>query len=136
MSQLIFDALGKMDDRTAVGAGLVPPGGGRLELYVPATDLDGFDVLVPSGAGGASNRDRQHAQVFEFCSAEGPIRQVAHRRSRVRGAGIGELSRCIRPDQSGVVQDRDGQGDNWTFHHRGFPFPVTRVDGRGRREKV
>src|SRR5260370_34868978 len=48
-------------------ASLIPTGG-SLELYVPTTALDGFDVLVPSGAGGASNHDRQNAQVLEFCS--------------------------------------------------------------------
>ena len=66
MSQLILKALGDMDDSPRENSLL--PEDGTLELYVPTTDLGGFDVLVPSGAGGASNHDRQNAQVLAFCS--------------------------------------------------------------------
>jgi patatin-related protein len=64
MSRLILGALEEMDAATCEPT--LIPAGGSLELFVPATDLDGFDVLVPSGAGGASQRDRLNAQVFEF----------------------------------------------------------------------
>ena len=42
------------------------PAGRILDLYVTVTDLHGFEVLVPTGAGGASQRDRQNAQVLRF----------------------------------------------------------------------
>lgn len=69
LSRLIIAALEEMD--TATHEPSLIPAGGSLELFVPATDLDGFDVLVPSGAGGASQRDRNNAQVFVFRSDEG-----------------------------------------------------------------
>jgi patatin-related protein len=69
MSRLIMAALEEMDEATHEPT--LIPDGGSLELFVPATDLDGFDVLVPSGAGGASQRDRLNAQVFEFRSEHG-----------------------------------------------------------------
>jgi len=65
MSTLILKALTDMDRAKSRERSLVPLGG-ALELFVPTTDLGGFEVLVPSGAGGASNHDRQNAQVFEF----------------------------------------------------------------------
>jgi patatin-related protein len=63
MSKLLVDAIGDIDD-TADGT-LVPPTG-SLDLFVTATDLEGFEMLVPTGTGGASQRDRQHAQVLHF----------------------------------------------------------------------
>ena len=69
MSRLIMGALEEMDKATRESS--LIPAGGSLELFVPATDLDGFDVLVPSGAGGASQRDRHNAQVFEFRFEQG-----------------------------------------------------------------
>jgi patatin-related protein len=69
MSRLVMNALEEMD--AAAHEPTLVPAGGSLELFVPATDLDGFDVLVPSGAGGASQRDRSNAQVFEFRSEQG-----------------------------------------------------------------
>ena len=63
MSRLLLGALQQMDN--AGGTTLVPPGG-TLKLFVTTTDLNGFEVLVPSGAGGASQRDRCYAQVLEF----------------------------------------------------------------------
>ncbi len=65
LSRLLLAALRDMDDSAAPDATLIPPGG-ALELYVTATDMHGFEVLVPSGVGGASQRDRYHAQVLEF----------------------------------------------------------------------
>jgi patatin-related protein len=43
----------------------VPPAG-SLDLFVTTTDLHGFEVLVPSGAGGVSQRDADHAQALQF----------------------------------------------------------------------
>ena len=64
MSRLLVDAIRDLD-RPAGGQSLLPEGG-TLDLYVTATDLNGFEVLVPTGAGGASQRDRAHAQVLQF----------------------------------------------------------------------
>ncbi|HYF46198.1 MAG TPA: patatin-like protein [Acidimicrobiales bacterium] len=70
MSRLLFDAMQDIDDSATGQAGLLPPTG-SLDLYVTLTDLHGFEVLVPTGAGGASQRDRQHAQVLRFSSERG-----------------------------------------------------------------
>ena len=69
MSQLLLGALQQMDESQG-GTTLVPQGG-KLDLFVTATDLRGYEVLVPSGAGGASQRDRDNVQVLEFHSEEG-----------------------------------------------------------------
>ena len=74
MARLILGALESMDK--APHEATLMPKGGTLELFVPATDLDGFEVLVPSGAGGASQRDRHNAQVFKFCSEDGQFGQT------------------------------------------------------------
>jgi patatin-related protein len=63
MSRLLFDAITDMEG--PAGRSLVPPDG-SLDLYVTTTDLNGFNVLVPSGAGGPSQRDADHAQVMRF----------------------------------------------------------------------
>jgi hypothetical protein len=72
-----------MDDRveaSAESAGphasvtLLPPQG-TLDLYVTATDLHGFEVLVPTGAGGASQRDRAYGQVLEFRATDSDTSQ-------------------------------------------------------------
>ena len=73
MSRRILEALEEMD--AAPHEPPLIPEGGSLELFVPATDLDGFDVLVPSGAGGASQRDRLNAQIFEFRHDRGELNQ-------------------------------------------------------------
>src|SRR5829696_4527399 len=70
MSALLLEAIGDIDATSTSGATLLPPHG-TLELYVTLTDLHGFEVLVPTGAGGASQRDRQHAQVLRFVAAHG-----------------------------------------------------------------
>ncbi len=67
MSRLLYDALTDMDTAVDEQATLIAPGG-SLELFVTTTDLHGFEVLVPTGAGGASQRDRYNAQVLEFRS--------------------------------------------------------------------
>jgi patatin-related protein len=61
-----------MDDNPGAGS-LIPPGG-TLELYVTATDLEGYEILVPAGTGGATQRDRSHAQVLQFFSEHQPTR--------------------------------------------------------------
>ncbi|HET6392608.1 MAG TPA: patatin-like protein [Blastococcus sp.] len=70
MSRLLLEAMGGIDASSTPGGTLLPPHG-TLELYVTLTDLHGFEVLVPTGAGGASQRDRQHAQVLRFLAAPG-----------------------------------------------------------------
>ncbi|MDT4911310.1 MAG: hypothetical protein QOC66_438 [Pseudonocardiales bacterium] len=77
MSRLLYDALDQMN---GVGDGSRVPSvdglaslirsGGTLDLFVTATDLQGFPVLVPAGSGGASQVETNHAQVLRF-RAEG-----------------------------------------------------------------
>jgi patatin-related protein len=78
LSVLLRDALESMDPGAgsdgSPGAGAAHtllPGNGRLQLFVTVTDLNGFEMLVPSGIGGASQRDRYHAQVVQFDTAHG-----------------------------------------------------------------
>ncbi|GLE50743.1 patatin-like protein [Mycobacterium montefiorense] len=73
MSQLLLRALKKMDDGPTA-ANLLPRNG-TLTLYVTTTDLEGFEVLVPSGAGGASQRSDYNAQVLEFDGERGDLQQ-------------------------------------------------------------
>jgi patatin-related protein len=70
MSKLLLSALTNMDEEDVDGSSLLPDTAGKLELFVTTTDLNGFEVLVPSGAGGASQRDRYYGQVLEFCRNE------------------------------------------------------------------
>ncbi|MFT4125164.1 MAG: patatin-like protein [Gordonia sp. (in: high G+C Gram-positive bacteria)] len=68
MSRNLFHALHAMDDTVggeATARSLIPPGR-RLQLFVTTTDQAGFDVVVPSGAGGIGQRDRAFAQVMAF----------------------------------------------------------------------
>jgi patatin-related protein len=73
MSRLLLGALAQMDEPPA--AKTLIPDGGKLDLYVTATDLQGYEVLVPSGAGGASQRDSDNVQVLEFHSADDEFAQ-------------------------------------------------------------
>ncbi len=67
MSKLLLKALTDMESQRGEGAdSLLPDTAPELELYVPTTDLNGYEVLVPSGIGGASNRDRDYRQVLVF----------------------------------------------------------------------
>jgi patatin-related protein len=65
MSQLLFDAISDMEIQYGARRSLLRPGQ-TLDLYVTTTDLHGFEILVPTGAGGVSQRDRSHAQVLRF----------------------------------------------------------------------
>ncbi|MET7767177.1 patatin-like protein [Nocardia sp. NPDC005366] len=74
MSRLLYQALADMDRAKAPGWNaewgqapetLIPPGG-ELSLFLTTTDLNGFDVAVPSAGGGIGQRDRCHAQAIEF----------------------------------------------------------------------
>lgn len=71
MSRLLLSALTEMDQNPDAASLLRPDG--RLQLFVTTTDLTGFEVLVPSGAGGASQRDAYSAQVFEFTAEPGNL---------------------------------------------------------------
>jgi patatin-related protein len=74
MSKLLLQALNEMDeDRGPEAPSLLPGKAPELELYVPTTDLSGFEVLVPSGIGGASNRDRDYRQVLVFHGVGGEL---------------------------------------------------------------
>jgi patatin-related protein len=83
MSRLLADLLAGMDAPAESGPEsgesnasltLLPPLG-TLDLFVTATDLHGFEVLVPTGAGGASQRDRAYAQLLEFHATDGDTSQ-------------------------------------------------------------
>jgi patatin-related protein len=65
MSMLLLGAIEDID--ASAGATLIPENG-SLDLFVTATDLHGFEMLVPTGAGGATQHDRQHAQVLHFAA--------------------------------------------------------------------
>jgi patatin-related protein len=74
MSTLLLQALTAMDaNRGPEAPSLLPGKAPELELYVPTTDLNGYDVLVPSGIGGASNRDRDYRQVLAFRGIGGEL---------------------------------------------------------------
>lgn len=76
MSSLLLEVLTEMENERESGAASLLPGKApELELYVPTTDLSGFEVLVPSGIGGASNRDRDYRQVLVFHSVGGSLEQ-------------------------------------------------------------
>jgi patatin-related protein len=70
MSQLLFDAIADMDAQADGRRSLLLPTT-PIELFVTTTDLDGYQLLVASGAGGASQRETDHAQVIQFRSAGG-----------------------------------------------------------------
>jgi patatin-related protein len=76
MSRLLYDAIYDMDKRVDAHPSLLPKGG-TLDLYVTTTDLYGENVVVPTGAGGASQRETDHAQVLQFRSADGDFAEVA-----------------------------------------------------------
>ena len=74
MSKLLLQALTDMDeDRGSEAPSLLPGKAPELELYVPTTDLNGFEVIVPSGIGGASNRDSDYRQVLVFHGVGGDL---------------------------------------------------------------
>jgi len=66
MSRLLYDAIGKMDTPADPGSSTLVPEAGSLDLFVTMTDLYGIPVLAPTGAGGASQRETEHAQVLQF----------------------------------------------------------------------
>lgn len=67
MSQLLLEAISEMERQQGQLRSLIKPGA-TLDLFVTTTDLHGFGVLVPTGIGGASQRDRNYAQVMTFQS--------------------------------------------------------------------
>jgi patatin-related protein len=71
MSQLLFDAISDMDQPVQPGRDSLLLPGTPLDLFVTTTDLDGFPVVVPSGTGGISQRESNHAQVVQFRSRGG-----------------------------------------------------------------
>ncbi|HEY5854170.1 MAG TPA: patatin-like protein [Aldersonia sp.] len=69
MSGLLRNALHEIE-KTAAGTLIPDDSDVSLQLHVTTTDLSGYQVLVPSGAGGASQRDTSYAQVLTFAGAE------------------------------------------------------------------
>ncbi len=69
MSQLLYDAIAAMDEPVDPARRSLLLTGTPLDLFVTTTDLGGFAVLVPTGAGGASQRETEHAQVVQFRSS-------------------------------------------------------------------
>jgi patatin-related protein len=68
MSQRLYDAIADMDKPVQPDRRTLLRPAAPLDLFVTTTDLDGFPVLVPSGAGGINQRESEHAQVVEFRS--------------------------------------------------------------------
>ena len=71
MSQLLYDAIEKMESPVEAGRPSLLLPDAPLDLFVTTTDLDGVPVLVASGIGGVSQRETNHAQVVEFRSDGG-----------------------------------------------------------------
>ncbi len=135
MSQLLYDAISAMDqpvdpDRPSLLLPATP-----LDLFVTTTDLDGAAVLVPSGVGGASQRETNHAQVVQFRAARrrgGGVRARQRGCAGLRGAshlvvpgGVpsGEPRQLRRRDRPSRPRRRRGGAD--------VPPPVRRHGGRG-----
>ena len=70
MSQLLFSAIEEMDAPVDAGRRSLLPADSGLDLFVTTTDLDGFPVLMPTGTGGASQRETNNAQIVEFHSTD------------------------------------------------------------------
>ena len=84
MSELLRKALLDMDpddDKPNSPATLIPKGG-NLSLYVQTTDRQGFDITVPTGIGGASQRDRWYSQVLQFFASHEDREQFAAQYTR------------------------------------------------------
>lgn len=75
MSQLLYDAIAAMDRPVDPARSTLLLPATPLDLFVTTTDLDGAAVLVPSGTGGASQRETNHAQVVQFRARDG-VEQV------------------------------------------------------------
>ncbi len=69
MSQLLYDAIADMDEPVDPERRSLLLPSTPIDLFVTTTDLDGFPVLVPSGTGGISQRETDHAQVVQFRSS-------------------------------------------------------------------
>ena len=66
MCRWIAEALRDMDRADPVGDQPLVPDAHDLDLFVTATDLRGYQRIVPTGAGGASQHDRVYRKVFHF----------------------------------------------------------------------
>jgi patatin-related protein len=71
MSRLLYDAIKDMETSVEADRRSLLLPGTPLDLFVTTTDLDGLPVLVPSGTGGVSQRETNHAQVVQFRSDGG-----------------------------------------------------------------
>jgi patatin-related protein len=70
MSQMLCAAFDGMASLPAPGPATLLPDGGSIELLVTTTDLEGYDVLVDTGAGGVSNSDKAYRQVLRFAASD------------------------------------------------------------------
>jgi patatin-related protein len=79
MSKLVYSALRKMDTREKPDDArpTLLRKGATIDLYVTTTDLYGENVVVPTGVGGASQRETDHAQVLWFRSSHDEFRDAA-----------------------------------------------------------
>jgi patatin-related protein len=134
MSKLIYHALDTMDTNPQEAA-LIPPGG-TLELYVPTTDLGGFDVLVPSGAGGASNHDRQNAQVFAFCSDKDQFAPSYTADLAFAARASASFPGAFAPISQESFRTDTGKGRKLTFHPDVFHHRYPALTDENEREKV
>ncbi|MGH8894472.1 MAG: patatin-like phospholipase family protein, partial [Actinomycetes bacterium] len=93
MSRLLYDAIADMNPTPASAAASLLPVGGSLELFVTMTDLAGFTLRVPTGAGGISQRETEHAQVLRFSATAG-------RSNGLDSRGVGALAFAARATSS------------------------------------
>ncbi|WP_426566441.1 patatin-like protein [Angustibacter sp. McL0619] len=66
MSRLLYDAIAAMEDPVDADRRTLLQPTTPLDLFVTTTDLAGFRTLVPTGAGGASQRETDHSQVVQL----------------------------------------------------------------------
>jgi len=66
MSRMLCAAFEGMSKLTGGSPETLLPDGGGIELLVTTTDVEGYDVLVDTGAGGVSNSDKSYRQLMRF----------------------------------------------------------------------
>jgi patatin-related protein len=125
MSQLLVAAMRNIDNTRSQPTGLIPPGG-SLDLYVTLTDLQGFEVLVPTGAGGASQRDREHAQVLHFSSTQGLEREF----------GATATPALSFAAEAGITYDAEAVAQHFMYRYDEAADPAGGVDEKTSAERA
>src|SRR4051794_34954381 len=145
MSGLLVAAMRHIDETARGQAGLLPPGG-SLDLYVTLTDLQGFEVLVPTGAGGASQRDREHAQVLHFSSMQGlerefgaaatPALAFAARATASFPGAFAPVSLASFAAEAGITYDAETVAQHFMYRYDEAADPAGGVDEKTSAERA